>query len=165
MKFPGFQNMSTPCLMAIVSLRNWYTKSQMASFQNLDATVHKNITYTHSSIQFLLSQINPNCTNNVFLGTLYRCNGGRFLTVVRAHVEFCKDGQTTRVYKTYITRLCISQNICRRITTIVTTQVVQQNITNVTVFCSIAMPMTVCHLATSKELNGIFVEAKDYGGG
>ena len=56
----------------------------MASFQSIDATVHKNITSTHSSIQFLLSQINPNCTINIFLGTLYRCNGGRILTVVRA---------------------------------------------------------------------------------
>ena len=56
----------------------------MASFQSLDATVHKNITSTHSYTQFLLSQINPICTMNFFLGTLYVCNGGWILTVVRA---------------------------------------------------------------------------------
>ena len=58
----------------------------MASFQSLDATVHKNITSTHSYTQFLLSQINPICTMNFFLGTLYVCNGGWILTVVRAHI-------------------------------------------------------------------------------
>ena len=88
MKFPGFQNMSTPCLMATVSLRNWCTNWQMASFQSLDAAVHKNITSTHSSTQFLLSQINPICTINFFLGTLYLCNGGRILTVVCAIINF-----------------------------------------------------------------------------
>ena len=61
----------------------------MASFQSLDATVHKNIISTHSSIQYLLSQINPNCTINFFLETLYLCNGGRILTVVRAHLPVC----------------------------------------------------------------------------
>ena len=71
--------------MATVSLRNWYTNRQMASFQSLDATVHNNITSIHSSTQVLLLQINPNCTINFFLGNLYRCNGGRILTVVRAH--------------------------------------------------------------------------------
>ena len=84
MKFPGFSNMSTSCLTATVSLCNWYTYWQMASFQSLDATVHKNITSTHSYTQFLLSQINPICTINFFLGTLYVCNGGWILTVVRA---------------------------------------------------------------------------------
>ena len=61
----------------------------MASFQSLDATVHKNITSTHSSTQFLLSQINPICTINFFLGTLYLCNGGRILTVVHARLLSC----------------------------------------------------------------------------
>ena len=88
MKFSGFPNMSTSCLTATVSLRNWYTYWQMASFQSLDATVHKNITSTHSSTQFLLSQINPICTMNFFLGILYVCNGGWILTVVRALINF-----------------------------------------------------------------------------
>ena len=88
MKFPGFSNMSTSCLTATVSLCNWYTYWQMASFQSLDATVHKNITSTHSYTQFLLSQINPICTMNFFLGTLYVCNGGWILTVVRALINF-----------------------------------------------------------------------------
>ena len=66
MKFPGFQNMSTSCLMATVSLCNRYTNWQMASFQSSDATVHKNITFTHSFTQFLLSQIHINCTINFF---------------------------------------------------------------------------------------------------
>ena len=60
----------------------------MASFQSLDATVHKNITSTHSSTQFLLSQINPLCTMNFFLGILYVCNGGWILTLVRALINF-----------------------------------------------------------------------------
>ena len=41
--------------------------------------------FTPSSTQFMLSQINPNCTMNFFLGILYVCNGGWILTVVRAH--------------------------------------------------------------------------------
>ena len=57
---------------------------QLASFQSSDATVHKNITYNHTFTQFLLSLIHPNCAINFFLGTLYRCNGGGILTVVRA---------------------------------------------------------------------------------
>ena len=40
--------------------------------------------FTPSSTQFLLSQINPICTMNFFLGILYVCNGGWILTVVRA---------------------------------------------------------------------------------
>ena len=51
----------------------------------LAKNVLDNITSTHSSTQFLLSQINPICTINFFLGTLYVCNGGWILTVVRAH--------------------------------------------------------------------------------
>ena len=40
--------------------------------------------FTPSSTQFLLSQINPICTMNFFLGILYVCNGGWILTVVCA---------------------------------------------------------------------------------
>ena len=69
----------------------------MASFQSLDATVHKNITSTHSSTQLLLSQINPNCTINFFLGTLYRCNGGYILTVVRALHHLWSNKECTNV--------------------------------------------------------------------
>ena len=43
--------------------------------------------FTPSSTQFLLSQINPICTMNFFLGILYVCNGGWILTVVRAHLS------------------------------------------------------------------------------
>ena len=57
----------------------------MASFQSLDATLHKNITSTPSSTKFLLSQVNTICTMNFFLGILYVCNGGWILTEVRAH--------------------------------------------------------------------------------
>ena len=64
----------------------------MASFQSLDATVHKNITSTHSYTQFLLSQINPICTMNFFLGTLY---GGWILTVVRALQPYGYSPTTT----------------------------------------------------------------------
>ena len=60
----------------------------MASFQSLDATVHKNITSTHSSTQFLLSQINPICAMNFFLGIIYVCNGGWILTAFRALINF-----------------------------------------------------------------------------
>ena len=69
----------------------------MASFQSLDATVHKNITSTHSSTQLLLSKINPNCTINFFLGTLYRCNGGYILTVVRALHHLWSNKECTNV--------------------------------------------------------------------
>ena len=56
----------------------------MVSFQISDATVHKNITYTHSFRQILLSLIQPNYTNNFFQCTLYLSNGGWILTVVLA---------------------------------------------------------------------------------
>ena len=70
----------------------------MASFQSLDATVHKNITSTHSYTQFLLSQINPICTINFFLGTLYVCNGGWILTVVRALLMPHSNAGSERVF-------------------------------------------------------------------
>ena len=77
---PGFPNKSTSCLMAIVSLRKRYANRHMALFQSSDASVHKNITSTHSFTQFLLLQIHPNCTITVLLGTIY-------LTVIRALID------------------------------------------------------------------------------
>ena len=84
-EFPRFQNMSTSCLTATVSLRNWYTnwtdkwhfKTQM-----LLCTKH----HLHSLIHTISALTNtPKLHNYFFVGTLYRCNRGCILTVVRAH--------------------------------------------------------------------------------
>ena len=79
-----FQETRTSCLMITLSLCNRSNNWHMVSFQISDATVHKNITYTHSFRQILLSLIQPNYTNNFFQGTLYLSNGGWILTVVLA---------------------------------------------------------------------------------
>ena len=61
-----FYETRTSCLMTTVSIRNRCKNCEMVSFQISDATVHKNITYTHSFRQILLSLMHPICTNNFF---------------------------------------------------------------------------------------------------
>ena len=87
-KFTGFQNMRTSCLMSTVSLLNMYTNREMASFQISDAPLHKNIPYTNYFKICMLSLIHPNFTIIFFIQTLYLCNGGCILTLVRAIINF-----------------------------------------------------------------------------